>query len=464
MRAEIELTDLEKGTLDEMIGKEDPFLEYFEAHIITPPTTHPLDQNLAIAAFLIGGMSAFVNFFIGKKCARILGAKSTLATSTGFGVVIPSIALEGNALHDFTLETMHQLFREKAKLPQKNNRRHLRRLAKSFVYISNIALGILAAYIHMNFLKAPLAVRYALLPGNFISNTVVNIQPFGQLFDDLFARYSPGLTDQTQLKRKILTASLTHALTRVHSYNEASFTAFYRAMTAPAKTPAEIKERWETLLKLDDQKNFTVLKKSLMTQIRGGVGILMSALCTLTNISVCYEAADWLADVFGVDNIAFSETTGLFLSVLCSISYGVLCAGPTQRAFEGEDETLGWQPTHPTVRKCMKYIVSPVLGGLNAAVVAFWPLYFAHHTAEKALSGPAFVSAGALFRAALFLLLNRLIDAHDRWKGNATPSNHLQFLAALDTLTRAVAQLPDDMIEALLPNEHPLFVAYTKKP
>src|SRR5262249_37617766 len=148
-------------------------------------------------------------------------------------VLIPRIALGGNATQDCVQKALHDYYQQHP-LPKKNNQKILRWLSDLFVYVSSAALGVMGGYILWNNLPYNDPAKIFLLPSILIANSVVNIRPFLDANEDLFAKYSLGLTPEIREKRLALLEALDIALNEIRAYKADEFDVFYQDMAAPA--------------------------------------------------------------------------------------------------------------------------------------------------------------------------------------------------------------------------------------
>jgi hypothetical protein len=436
-----------------------PFQAYLSQEVFTLPRVPVAHQALGVAGFVTGGVGGLVTYYLAKDLMKIFGANEQIGSLVGVIVLIPRIALGGNALQDCVLKALHDHY-QTAKLPRKNNQMILRKISEGFVYISSAALGVMGAYILWNNLPYSQALRGFLLPSILLGNGVVNVRPFLDANEDLFAKYSPGKTPQVREKRAALIQALMTALNEIRAYDASQFDEFFNAMTAKIESPLEIQARWERLLALaENPAQAAPLPKSTATQLRGYFGWLLSFLSSLTNIQISYAEAKWIAESYSIEDKHFVPALALISSVLCVVAYAVLCAGPTQTVFENQPVKQGWEPSHPWLRKACMFL-GALFGFASAIPNASWPIVLGTNDYEKSLAGPAFFSPGSLYLSACLVLLNRLIDTYDRWTGQSNVVDHMDFLARLQSLTRALAQLTDEAIDELLPVEHPILTRY----
>jgi hypothetical protein len=436
-----------------------PFQAYLGKEIFTVPLVPSSHQALGVAGFVTGGLGGLVTYYLAMDLMKIFGASAQVGSFVGVIVLIPRIALGGNALQDCVLKALHDYY-QSAKLPQKNNQKILRKMSEGFVYVSSAALAVMSGYILWTNLPYSRALRGFLLPSILLGSGVVNIRPFLDANENLFAKYSSGKTLQVREKRAALIEGLNTALNEIRAYDANQFDEFFKSMTARSESPQEIQARWEKLLELaENPTQAAPLPKSTATKLRGGFGWLLSLLSSLTNIQISYAEAKWIAESYDIDDKNFVPALALISSVLCVVAYAVLCAGPTQTVFEHQAVKQGWEASHPWLRKASVFFAA-LFGFASAIPNASWPIVLGATDYEKSLAGPAFISPGSLYMSACLILLNRLIDSYDRWAGQSSVVDHMDFLARLQSLTRALAQLPDETIDQLIPLEHPLLTRY----
>lgn len=456
----IPLTPREMEAFDRAITPpQDPFQAWLGEEIFTVPHTPASHRAAGVAGFITGGFSGLVTFYLAENLMTIFGANKQVGEAVGVIVLIPRIALGGNAMQDWVIKALHD-YRQANKLPQKNNQRALRYAADVFAYVSSAGLGLMGAYILWNNLPYNVGLKSFFLPSIVIGSSVVSVRPLMESSADLFAKYSQGMTPEIREKRAAIIEALNLALHEIRGYDGNQFDEFYREMTARTETPGDIQTRWENLLKLSENPTRPApAAKSAATVARGYFGWLLSCLSSLTNIQISYAQAKWLADVMDIDDDSFVPAATVISSVLCIISYGVLCAGPTRAVFENQTVKQGWDPSHPWFRKA-SLVLGVIFGFASAIPNASWPIVLGKHDYEKALAGPAFFSPGSLYLSACLVLLNRLIDTYDRWQGTSRVVDHMDFLKALESLTSAVAQLPDETIDNMIGSEHPVLLQY----
>lgn len=449
------LSQAEREALDTAVG----FPSWLRAEIFTKPHVPMSDHVIGAAAFVTGGVSGLVTYYLAGTLMQIFGANVQVGSAIGVVVFIPRFALGGNALQDWAYEALHA-YRQRVHLPRKNNQAALRNIAKAFVYVSSGALGMMGGYILWTNLPYSVALRAFFLPSILIANAVVNIPPFLEFFDDIFAHYSPGKTPEIRLKRSALLDSLNIALHEIRGYDYPRFVALYEAWTAPHDTEDDVRERWKALLALaENPVRAPALPKSFACKARGYFGWLLSFLSSLTNIQISDAEAAWLSVILGIEDPAFKSAFSISSSLLCSAAYTVLCAGPTQAIFENYKSNLAWEASHPCVRHGI-VVISLILGFASAIPNASWPVVLGDTPYEQCLAGPAFISPGALYMSACSIFFNRLLDGYERWRGKSRVIDHQDFRAKLESLSRTVAQVSDETIDGLVPLHSPLLRQY----
>lgn len=435
------------------------FDHWLADEVFSQPQLSSAHQWLGFIGFLVGAVSALVVYYLAVNLMKRFGASDEVASAVGVGVLVPRIALQGNALEDVVYKILHGS-NQQHKLPQKNNQAVLRHSADAFVYVSSFALGVMGIYILWNNLPYNVIARGILTPSILLGNGIVNVQPFIDANQALFAKYSPGVTVETREKRAALISTLEVSLNEIKAKNNQEFEEFYRDMSSSMCSPEEAHSRWEKILNYSlAPKQQPRPPKSNFTQARGYFGWLLSLLSSLTNIQISYAESVWLASVFHADEQSFVPSVGIISSFLCIVAYGVLCAGPTQEVFEYQTEKLGLEPSHAELRRAVVGI-SLILGALSAVPNASWPIILGTTWYEQSLAGPAFVSPASLYFDALNKRLNRWINAWDRHWGKTHTIDHMDFLDKLKTLPAAVAQLPDAHIDKLVSTEAPWFRKY----
>ncbi len=458
----IPLTEIETQAFDEMRTPRIPssYFKWLNQEILNKKTSPTQEIVAGRIGFAFGAIGTTVLFNLGvlfnEKLTEHWGLthkqKNNMVKALSSLILIPRIALFGYSSKISFIDIVHE-FSTDAPLPRKNNQPWIRRAARLGAYFCIGSTGIMHVYINYNYLTVSSSARYLIVPVATISGMLTILKPFLNKIDALFAKYSPGLSEETKLKRAALQYAMQKMLQVVRTYDFENFTNFHAQMSRSITLEEQIKEKWNILLSLAQNAQETTPSSSLR-KWRGYAGSLTAVLASFGNVTLAYGVSKWLV---GDEHIYY------WFAITATLTFTFLCAPPTQRFFEGKQPSPNWSPNHAKLRTYSDCILT-ILAIFSSLPNAYWPLIEGKSIYEKFLGIPTIIALSVLYFINLRICLIELLDKIDRIYGHALAPELMDFYKRLESLPSAIAVLPDEEIDALISNdnrvEHPLLSLY----
>jgi hypothetical protein len=439
---DIELADLNPPRQ----ASETEFYHWFANEIINKSSTSKAEDVIGKIGFLFGAAGTIViynlGYLFGKNIAELLGmspeASEAFAITLAMLILIPRIALSGNTAQ-FAFQSLYHTLHAHSHLPKKNNHAILRYSGKA----SALALAGTVSYVNSSinyfYLTTPMETRYALIAISAITSFLITIKPYFDAIDGSLAKNSPGDTEEVRTKRAALLHAVNGALQMLRTMDKEEVKSIRDEMSNE-RDPVNA---FKTFVDLSYEADAPTPPSSF-AKLRGILGWITAALAALTVIRATYRASEWIT---GTDELV------PWLAFASVLTFTFLWAGPTQRIFQGIPSSPEWQNTHPILEYILAAI-SVILGIISSFPHAYWPLVEGESPLEKTLVGPAIASPGALYIVSLSDRLHRMLYSYDECQGENEINELVQFLKRLQTVPAAIANLPDEDILKLVPDEN----------